>query len=282
MYKIGNEKALSDLHVKAAEQGLPLSTIAAEFMHLVALDAIFSLFESDKICFQGGTSIHLLHGGYRYSEDLDFAGPQLDQELSGKIVEKSRSTIEKGMIQLLGHGESEWRFPRRIPNPRISSHWYIFRPHGYRQKFRLKMEFGQYVVYEPKVYPVRSELDPFNRRTLVTGLTPKELLVEKVNALIGRPYFKGRDLFDIWYLSEVLKTSWNPDLMTKKLHDYGLKPNRENVENKLRMISPELLANEMNRFLPQRYRRQLEAQGYREMRESSLSAVRQALSSIQL
>lgn len=281
MYKIGNEKALSDLHVKAAEQGLPLSTIVAEFMHLVALDAVFSLFESDRICFQGGTSIHLLHGGYRYSEDLDFAGSQVDRELSGKIVEKSRSTIEKGMIQLLGHGESEWRFPRRIPNPRVFTYWYFFRPHGYRQKFRLKMEFGQYVVYGPKVYPVRSELDPFSRRTLVTGLTPKELLVEKAMAVIGRPYFKGRDLFDVWYLSEVLKVPLDLELMAKKLHDYGARPNRENVERRLRMISPELLANEMNRFLPQRYRRQLEAQGYREIRESGLSVVRQALTSVQ-
>jgi len=280
MYKSGNKKSLLGLHVKASEQGLPLNTLVAEFMHIVALDAVFSLFESDKICFQGGTSIHLLHGGYRYSEDLDFAGPQIDQEASRKIVEKSRSSIEKGMIQLLGYGESEWRLSRRFANPRVFSHWYIFRPQGYRQKFRLKMEFGQYAVYETKVYPVRSELDPFNRQTLVNGLKPKELLVEKVNAAIGRPYFKGRDIFDIWYLSEVLKTPWDPELMSKKLHDYGLKPDRENVENKLRMISPELLANEMNRFLPQRYRRQLEAQGYREIRESGVSVVRQALTSV--
>jgi len=280
MYKIRNRKALSDLHDKAAEQGLPLSTIVAEFMHLIALNALFSLLESEKICFLGGTSIHLLHGGYRYSEDLDFAGAQVDREFSGKIVEKSRSAIEKGMVQLLGDGESEWRFPRRISNPRVFIYWYIFSPRGYRQKFRLKMEFGKYVVYEPEVYPVRSELDPFYRGTLVTGLTPKELLVEKVNAAVGRPYFKGRDLFDIWYLSEVLRTHWDRELMAKKLHDYGAKANRENVENKLRMISPELLANEMNRFLPQRYRRQLEAQGYREIREKGVSVIRQAMSSL--
>jgi predicted nucleotidyltransferase component of viral defense system len=279
MYNIGNEKLWSTLHEKAAEQELPLSTVAAEIMHLTALDALFSMPESQQICFQGGTCIHLLHGGYRYSEDLDFAGSFIDLELTRKIVENSRSTVEKGMIQLLGQGESEWRSPRKMPNPRVFTYWYIFRPQGSRVKFRLKIEFGRYPVYESKVYPVMSELDLFNKRTLVKGATPKELFIEKVMAVIGRPYFKGRDLFDVWYLSEVLKAPWDAKLMAKKLHDYGERPVLKTVEEKLRRVSPSLLSNEMSRFLPQRYRRQLKPLEYREIRESALSAVRTALSS---
>ena len=280
MYNIGNEKLWSTLHEKTAEQELPLSTVAAEIMHLTALDALFSMPESQQICFQGGTCIHLLHGGYRYSEDLDFAGSFINLELTRKIVEKSRSTVEKGMIQLLGQGESEWRSPRKMPNPRVFTYWYIFRPQGSRVKFRLKIEFGRYPVYESKVYPVMSELDLFNKRTLVKGATPKELFIEKVMAVIGRPYFKGRDLFDVWYLSEVLKAPWDAKLMAKKLHDYGERPVLKTVEEKLRRVSPSLLSNEMSRFLPQRYRRQLKPLGYREIRESALSAVRTALSSV--
>jgi hypothetical protein len=37
--------------------------------------------------FSGGTSIHLLYGGYRYSEDLSFAG--------SAIPESARSHIRK-------------------------------------------------------------------------------------------------------------------------------------------------------------------------------------------
>ncbi|MDH4218469.1 MAG: nucleotidyl transferase AbiEii/AbiGii toxin family protein [Candidatus Aminicenantes bacterium] len=281
MYKFGNEKLWLSLNDKAAEQGLPLSTVVAEIMHLTSLDALFSLPESQHICFQGGTCIHLLHGGYRYSEDLDFVGSFIDQELTRRIVEKSRSTVEKGMAQLLGQGESEWRSPRKMPNPRVFTYWYLFRPQGLRVKFRLKIEFGQYPVYEPKAYPVMSELDLFNKRTLVMGTTPKELFIEKVMAVIGRPYFKGRDLFDVWYLSEVLKAPWDGELMAKKLRDYGEQLVWETVEEKLRNASPSLLSNEMNRFLPQRYRRQLEALGYREIRESVLSTMRKALSSVQ-
>ena len=280
MYKFGNDNLWSSLNDKAAEQGLPLSTIIAEIMHLTALDALFSLPESQQICFQGGTCIHLLHGGYRYSEDLDFAGFHIDQELTRKIIEKSQSSVEKGMVQLLGQGESKWRSPRKMANPRVFTYWYLFCPKGSRFKFRLKIEFGQYPVYESKVYPVISNLDLFNKRTLVMGATPKELFIEKVIAVIGRPYFKGRDLFDLWYLDEVLKAPKDRTLMAKKLRDYGEQPVWEIVEEKLCSTSPSLLANEMKRFLPQRYRRQLEASGYRKIWESGMGAVKTALCSM--
>jgi len=251
MYKFGNDNLWSSLNDKAAEQGLPLSTIIAEIMHLTALDALFSLPESQQICFQGGTCIHLLHGGYRYSEDLDFAGFHIDQELTRKIIEKSQSSVEKGMVQLLGQGESKWRSPRKMANPRVFTYWYLFCPKGSRFKF-----------------------------TLVMGATPKELFIEKVIAVIGRPYFKGRDLFDLWYLDEVLKAPKDRTLMAKKLRDYGEQPVWEIVEEKLRSTSPSLLANEMKRFLPQRYRRQLEASGYRKIWESGMGAVKTALCSM--
>lgn len=47
-------------------------------------------------------------------------------------------------------------------------------------------------------------------------------MAEKVSAVAGRPYIKGRDLFDIWYLSEVLETHLEPFLLERKLHDYNI------------------------------------------------------------
>jgi predicted nucleotidyltransferase component of viral defense system len=277
MYKVRNVKAWSDLGDIAADQGLPLSTIIAEVMQMVALDALFSLPESQHLCFQGGTCIHLLHGGYRYSEDLGFAGSFIDRDVSRTIIEKSRSSIEKGTVQVLGPGENEWRVPRGKPDSRIFAYWYHFRPHGARIKYRLKIEFGRYPVHEPKVYPVISKLDFLQRRTLVLGATPEELLIEKVIAVIGRPYLKGRDLFDIWYLDRILKVSRDKTLTETKLRDYGERPDRKALKEKLRSASTSLLANEMKRFLPQPYRSRVEASGYREILESAMEAVESAI-----
>jgi len=101
----------SHLREKAAEEGLPLIRVVAEVLHLVALDAIFALKESQLISFQGRTCLHLLYGSYRYSEDLDFAGEKISYVLAIQIVKKASSAIEKGIIQVLGQGECQWRFP---------------------------------------------------------------------------------------------------------------------------------------------------------------------------
>ncbi len=99
------------LKEKAKEQGLPLSTVVGEVLHLVVLDVLFAMTGSQSICFQGGTSIHLLYGGYRYSEDLDFAGEGIDQQSVLSLFKKSQSEIKKSIIQLLGNGECQWHFP---------------------------------------------------------------------------------------------------------------------------------------------------------------------------
>ena len=261
------------LKEKAREQGLPLTTVTAEVLHLVALDVIFGVPESQPICFQGGTSIHLLYGGYRYSEDLDFAGNLLDQELAQKLIKKSQPEIEKNIIQLLGNGQCQWRFPSASKLRRIYAYWLNFQPDGIHQKYRLKLEFASYPVYNTKVMPVRSEFDMLQRRSLVTGLDSSELLAEKISAVASRLYLKKRDLFDLWYLSEVLGTSIDMGLVEKKFHDYRVSWSKRELEEKLASISSQHLSAEMNRFLPQRYREQLSKGDYEIVRRTALGVM---------
>jgi len=264
------------LQEKAREQGLPLATVVAEVLHLIALDILFSRPESHKVGLQGGTSIHLLYGGYRYSEDLDFAGEGLDYDLACKLVSRSSSEVEKLTVQMLGVGEASWRFPPPAAGRRVHSFWFYFRPQGGRRKFRLKMEFAGYPVYEPQVLVVRSEFDLLGRLPLVQGLSARELLAEKVSAVAGRPYVKGRDLFDIWYLSEVLGTHLEPRLFERKLRDYGIEISASELKDKLSAYGTEALIREMERFLPLRYRELLGRGGYRTVRQVALGVLEQA------
>ena len=161
---------------KAREQELPLSTVVAEVLHLIVLDGLFANPRSQSICFQGGTSIHLLYGGYRYSEDLDFASDIITADLSQRLVAKSQSGIEKTTIQILGQGQCEWRFPSSSKARRVHPFWFSFQPQGKQQKYRVKIEFAGYPVYESKIITVQSDLDVLQRRPLVAGLTVIELL----------------------------------------------------------------------------------------------------------
>jgi len=267
---------LSVLQEKAREQKLPLAIVVAEALHLIALDALFSQPESLAIGFQGGTSIHLLHVGYRYSEYLDFAGEGLDYALAYKLVSRSQSIMEKLAIQVLGRGACSWRLPSPAAGRQVYAFWFYFQPSGQRQRFRVKMEFARYPVYEPQVLAVRSELDVLNRLSLVQGLSARELLAEKVSAVAGRPYVKGRDLFDLWYLSEVLRVPLELSLLEKKLRDYRVMASASKVKGKLSGYKPEALTAEMERFLPVRYRNQLREHGYDAIRRAALKIVEQA------
>lgn len=267
----------SVLHEKAQEQGLPLTTVVAEVLHLILLDNIFARPESQSLCFQGGTCIHLLHKGYRYSEDLDFAG-ELNLSLFQQIMKSSRSNIEKNVVQLLGRGQCEWRLPSSSIDRRIVVVWFHFQPQERVQKHRVKIEFARYPIYEPKVLPVHSEFDVFHRRPLINALTPEELLAEKITAIAGRHYIKGRDLFDVWYLSDILGTSINFSLVEKKFIDYNVSKPLLKVSQELQSYKLQTLSGEMARFLPLRYRMQLQKDDYETFRQSTLKIINYVLS----
>jgi hypothetical protein len=55
---------------------------------------------------------------------------------------------------------------------------------------------------------------------VVVAETPEEILSDKVRSLLERPYLKGRDLFDIWYLQNVLNTAVNVEIIERKFKMY--------------------------------------------------------------
>jgi predicted nucleotidyltransferase component of viral defense system len=255
------------LRERAAADGLPLSVVAAEVLHVILLDALFAHPGSGLMAFQGGTCLHLVHGGYRYSEDLDLAGRALDAEAARQIIGRVRPEVEKLSIQVLGAGEHAWKVPSR-PG-RIAAYWYHFTPVESGQRIRIKVELAQFPTYEPKVLPVRSELDLLRRRPLVCALQPAELLAEKVAAVLGRRYLKGRDLFDLWYLDAVLQASLDGELLRRKLVDYGVEASPQRARSRVAAAGAADLAAEMDRFLPQRYREQLGTGGYPAIRRQA-------------
>lgn len=255
---------LPTLRDRAVEQGLPLGTVASEVLHILLLDALFAHPESAIMAFQGGTCLHLVHGSYRYSEDLDLAGRDLDATAARRILERARPEVEKLAVQVFGTGVHTWKAPGK-PD-RLSAYWYGFTPEATRQRIRVKVELARFPTYRPAVLPLRSELDLLRRRPLVGALQAPELLAEKVAAVLGRRYLKGRDLFDLWYLDAVLRTSLDDELLRRKLVDYGVAPSRERVESRIAGVGVADLEVEMDRFLPQRHRSQLGSGGYEEIR----------------
>ncbi|HSF17530.1 MAG TPA: nucleotidyl transferase AbiEii/AbiGii toxin family protein [Vicinamibacteria bacterium] len=268
------------LRERAAAEGLPLGTVAAEVLHVILLDALFARPGSEVMAFQGGSCLHLVHGAYRYSEDLDLAGTTLDAVSAEQIVARVREPTEKLVVQILGTGEHAWRAPRVAGL--MSTYWYQFTPGSLGRRIRVKIELACFPTHRPAVLPVRSELDLLQRRPLVNALEAEELLVEKVTAVLGRRYLKGRDLFDLWYLDAVLGTAIDSGLLRAKLDDYDVAPDPERVKARLAAAAAADLRAEMERFLPSRHRSQLAKGGYEAIRRRSCDLLRRAVAAVGL
>ncbi|MBL7075470.1 nucleotidyl transferase AbiEii/AbiGii toxin family protein [candidate division KSB1 bacterium] len=261
----------------ARQQQLPLATVITELLHTIILNVLYSQEESLNLVFQGGTSIHLLHGGYRYSQDLDFAGGEMSGEKIEKLMQKSRSQIEKWIIQCLGMGKCEWKLPKKGNKQRMFSWWLFYRKNGERRPYRIKMEFTTCPVYQIQIMPIRTEYGLPFPLPLINGLGPVELLAEKISAIAGRPFIKGRDFFDLWFLSEIKKAALNFNLVQKKFNDYQTPDPIGRLQNRMTQCGVENIWIEMSQSLPVRYRRQFEKNQYQDILKTSRKIIKSVL-----
>jgi len=87
---------------------------------------------------------------------------------------------------------------------------------------------------------------------LVTHLSKKEILAEKIRAILTRE--APRDLFDLWFLSKQ-KTGLDWRLVEKKMEYYPkVKFDRKILLKKIEAIKIEELKKDLNQFLPENYR----------------------------
>ncbi|MBA3044201.1 nucleotidyl transferase AbiEii/AbiGii toxin family protein, partial [archaeon] len=81
----------------------------------------------------------------------------------------------------------------------------------------------------------------------------EEILADKIIAIILRRYLKGRDIWDIHYLTDEMNVLTSQELLEKKIRDYGVgdfqKRIRESRE-KLLKEGVDALDREMKRFMP--------------------------------
>ncbi|MGB7295959.1 MAG: nucleotidyl transferase AbiEii/AbiGii toxin family protein [Candidatus Aminicenantales bacterium] len=150
--------------------------------------------------FHGGTALRLLYRMPRYSEDLDFAleKPDPTLDISSNLAKVSRFfeaeayVIEVKTKEVRTVKSAFIRFPGLLYELRLSPRQ--------TEKFSIKIEVDS---NPPKGGTVETTIV---RRYVTLHLLhydKSSLLSGKLQALLTRPYAKGRDLYDIfWYLSD--------------------------------------------------------------------------------
>jgi len=239
----------------------------SELMQILLLDNLYTLNSTESIIFQGGTALRWVYGGTRFSEDLDFV-TSLPETTLWDILKKVHGKMKNACIAQFGPGKSELRNQSKREN--AVKVFYIYRPDGQRERIAVKLEFealrsGTMPDYEHHVLSNLTSVSgllttgklilPYTS-TVIPVETPAEIISDKIRALFERPYLKGRDFYDIWWLVTHLNTF--PDIervknkltMYKTSFVYARQPNFFLTKSGIQSVR-RAIVSDLSRFIPQ-------------------------------
>ncbi len=218
------------------------SFLLREYLQYKILALLFSSEYAQKFVFLGGTCLRIVHQNNRFSEDLDFD----NFDISPQEFEKVATVIQNGLIREGFEVEMQQVY-------RGAFHCYIKFPNllyqtglsGHREaKILIQLDTEpQNFDYQPENY-LLNKFDVFgNIRT-----TPLDLLLsQKITAFMLRKQPKGRDIFDITFLTP--QTRPNYAYLSKRLDVANPEALKELLFNKLKTLNLNTLATDVSPFL---------------------------------
>ncbi len=257
------------------EQTFPKKLQQGALFQLILLHTLYSQRGSDQLIFQGGTALRWIYGGQRASEDLDFVSAMPPSELR-KLLNHALPQTRHLALSQFGTGAFEEK-PRHVPSGCFRT-FVLFSPATQREKINVRIEVEEIQANRlpahrkiplmdcPQVFAVMKDgalALPFSSSILIVE-TPEEILTDKLRALYERPYLKGRDLYDLWFLHSMLRAQIHLKQLDRKLDSYvrPFRPARRAAfflkkESKKNLL--EALRTDLRRFLPPSVYKALEA-----------------------
>ena len=261
------------LKSRAQSQGLPWQTLLKEAMQVIFLETFYALPEATGATFQGGTSLRLLYGGPRHSEDLDFVtlSPlEFWDGLRGQVFEKlkAQEALLQGTLEMTAQKSYSkilrWKFKWESPTG--------------GEKIFVRVEWASFPAHTKELLPLaRPPGMPSGTWVVIPVESREEILTDKLAAIAGRPYLKGRDFFDLWFLRSQ-GVSIQPALLRQKLKDYNT--SEEGLRKRSLEITGEVLQRDLQAFLPSSVRQPLETDGYQGILKASRETLGEATSSL--
>jgi predicted nucleotidyltransferase component of viral defense system len=245
-------RSYADLVAYSSTNALPLDQVIREELQRLALRYLSEHGFFIHGVFQGGTAIRLTYGGTRFSEDLDFV-----LRPNTTLADLDLPKMLEGLPSFLGR---EVPFADRASLKEQKAEPAFAR---YRCKLELQAPTGGLVInlefagvpsHSPQPHIMRSDMIDF----AIVVEDESEILADKLVALALRPYTKGRDIWDTWFLiherhllapateTVITKAADYGASRTKLVH--GLRHNKERVV----VGGLGTLDTEMKRFLPAR------------------------------
>ena len=193
-----------------------------EILQELALYGLWRAGFFDVAAFQGGTSLRILHGMPRFSEDLDFIlkTPDLSFSWSKYLSGMLACFAEFGLkSEILNKEKMDQRIKKALIKDnsigkQLNLSFYRTNP---QRKQKIKLEID--VDPPSNSYFENSFLDfPLDFEVCHQDLASNFAL--KIHAMLCRPYLKGRDWYDFsWYVKNKIQP--NMPLLQAALYQWG-------------------------------------------------------------
>jgi predicted nucleotidyltransferase component of viral defense system len=236
--------------------------VEKELLHYDILFALDTDGLLDLLTFQGGTSLRLCYGAYRFSEDLDFVG---GREFSAAALADMTSCIEEYVGQRYGLDVSV-KGPKELAQEReerrVKVHkWQIrivtapARPDLPKQLIKVEVANVPAHTRVPQVLRQNYDFLPDGYSDLIV-LTEslEEIMADKLVSLVEcTAYVRHRDIWDLHWLRRQ-GAKLDLELIGRKLEDYGAvayAAKAERFGERLpAIIHGEEFRRQMSRFIP--------------------------------
>ncbi|MBI5421099.1 MAG: nucleotidyl transferase AbiEii/AbiGii toxin family protein [Parcubacteria group bacterium] len=217
-------------------------SILREYLQYKMLEIIFNSKIGQQLAFLGGTSLRIVYGNNRFSEDLDFDNFGLTEEQFSSLADEVKKGLElQGyVIEIKNVFKGAYRSYIRMPGILFGNALSPLQ----EEKILIQIDTA------PHDFEYTRELKIINKFDVFTQIytTPLDILLsQKIYAAFNRSRAKGRDFFDIVFL--LPQTKPNYAYLEQKL---GIKNGKELKESLLFKISEfdfDQLANDVEPFL---------------------------------
>jgi hypothetical protein len=204
-----------------------------------------SLDFSVQLVFKGGTSLKMLYGMDRFSEDLDFT-------LTG---EDSRATTVRKFERLLNRLSTSYLISgkkRRGTRTSLDLELRINGPLYEITKMSQNIEVNVSIREEVLLGPELKTINPFYQDIplfTIYSMNLEEIFAEKVRALLTRKRVKARDVYDLYYLMRYKNMRPNLSLINTKLKLYSKEFSKDELKDRIESIGYPSWKSELSNIL---------------------------------
>jgi predicted nucleotidyltransferase component of viral defense system len=201
----------------------------------------------DSLIFKGGTAISKFYGSVRFSDDLDFSiyrkGSRPESIIKklnlviGKISNEYPTIVLRKKIKKVSAFEISIRGP-------------FFEIYNKYQHLKIEVD-NKVAVYEAANIVRRNPVYPDIMPYIAVVMSEREILAEKVVALMFRHNLKARDLFDLYFLIDK-NTRVDVNLIDKKMKEHGHTFHEEKLIKSVEIIG-KIWDAELDRLIPKEH-----------------------------